>query len=261
MDPIKGTGNTYPEGQCTRYADEEYHSATGYYVPWSANAKDWRIQAPIHGWTVSSRPVVPSIICLDAGVQLAHPVYGHVGFVTSIGKDLVQTTDLNWGPNPSHPVDVPFRTGQGVSFIYAADSKGRPIGNTTPTVGQQLSDIVTNGKVSLAPGADVTDLLYALDRSMDLTNPFIVTAATDTIKIPGASVAGVQVGGGSIEFTDPVAYIEGFGMNLFEDGIALVWRGVFLVIGAFILIKVLSNFIDFGAIAGAVKTGAALAAL
>ena len=238
MQPIKGTANNYPIGQCTRYADDQYHAATGYYVPWSGNAKDWATLAIAHGWTVSTTPVVPSIVCLQPGVQLASPTFGHVGEVVSIGKGGTFTaSNLNWGSHPEIPIDVLFHTGQGVSFIYATDAKDRPIGNQTPTFTQTLSDMVTGtSKISLAPNAAMSDLLAAFDDSLALKNPFDVTSA-----------APVQIPGGGT-FTDPIAWIEGFGMNVVEDGLALLWRAIFLIIGAFVLIKVLSNFIDFGAV-------------
>lgn len=243
MQPIKGTANNYPQGQCTRYADDQYHAATGYYVPWSGNAKDWSTLAIAHGWSVSSTPVVPSIVCLQPGVQLASPTFGHVGEVVSVGKDGTFTaSNLNWGSHPEVPIEVLFHTGQGVSFIYATDNKNRPIGNQTPSLTQQLSDMITGtGKITLAPSADMSDLLAAFDDTLALTNPFDVTNA-----------APVQILGGT--FTDPVAWIEGFGMNLVEDMIALVWRVIFLIIGAFVLIKVLSNFIDFGAVIKSAQT-------
>src|SRR5512146_321596 len=249
MQPIKGTANNYPAGQCTRYANDQYHAATGYFVPWGGDAKDWATLAIAHGWTVSSTPVVPSIMCLQAGIQLASPTFGHVGEVVSVGKGGTFTaSNLNWGSHPEIPIEVLFHTGPGVSFIYATDNKNRPIGNQTPTFTQQLSDIVTGtGKISLAPSADMSDLLAAFDDTLALKNPFDVQEAK-SVQTP--------VG----DFTDPVAWIEGFGMNLVEDMIALVWRVIFLIIGSFVLIKVLSNFIDFGAVIKSAQTFAAVGA-
>lgn len=255
MDPVKGTTNGYPEGQCTRWADDQYHAATGYYIPWSGNAGDWSALARGYGWTVSSTPIVPSIMCLAPGVQGASSQFGHVGEVISVGKDTFVASNLNWGNTPHVPIDVTFRPGPGVSFIYATDNNGRPIGNTTPTIGQTLSSFMSgggSGPVSLAPNADVTALLAAFDNVLALVNPFSVPEAqTDTFDAAGVSFS----------FTDPISYIEGFGMNLIEDLNALVIRTIFLIVGVFVLFKVLSNFIDFGAAFDVVKGAAMVAAL
>ncbi len=110
--------------------------------------------------------------------------------------------------------------------------------------------------VHIAPNADVTALLWALDQVLALTNPFnVTTAATEAINVAGISV----------QFTDPVGWVEGFGINIVDDLAALVARLIFLVIGVMVILKVMNNFIDLGAIgetiAGGVETIAGGAAL
>ncbi len=98
MPSINGTGDFFPQGQCTYGASLQYHNATGYWVPFSGNANQWAANAYAYGWQVSSEPVVPSIICLQAGVQMADAVDGHVGVVQSINSDgSVNVISLNWG--------------------------------------------------------------------------------------------------------------------------------------------------------------------
>jgi surface antigen len=254
MNPVNGPANSYPEGQCTRWADEQYHAATGFYVPWSDNASGWRDQAIRYGWSVSDSPVIPSIVCLQPGIQGASTSFGHVGFVTSAGQGKFVASNLNWGSQPWNPTNVTFYTAPGVSFIYATDNNGRPIGAQQSGLLSFVSNVTQNntGPISLAPTADVTELLGSFDNALLLINPF---------NVPEAQPENVTGPGFSFAFTDPVAYIEGFGLNLAEDLVALTLRTVFLLLALFIFWKVLGNFIDFGAIASSVRTGVSLAAL
>jgi surface antigen len=250
MAAVNGSKNNYPEGQCTVYANERYHSLTGFYVPWSGNAKDWAGLAHAYGWTVSATPIVPSIICLQAGIQGASAIDGHVAVVESINKGTVVTSDLNWGSTPSVVSSVTFATGPGVSFIYAIGPNGKPAGNGGQSFTQGLASFVGMGAgggtgktiVQIAPNADVTALLWSWDQVLSVTNPFNVqTAVTD-------SALGVN-------FTDPVSWLEGFGYNLFDDAVALNLRLIFAIIGVVVIIKVLGNFIDFSAIFQGAENG------
>lgn len=95
----------------------------------------------------------------------------------------------------------------------------------------------TNGKtpITLAPGADVTIVLATLDQVLLLTNPF----TTNMTNIQRDTIAGVS-------FTDPVAWVSQFGVNMVDDMAALVVRALLIGLGLFVLFKVLSAFIDFG---------------
>lgn len=249
MAAIQGQGNSYPEGQCTYYANARYHELTGFYVPWTGNAKDWASLANGSGWTVSATPVAPSIICLQPGIQGANAVYGHVGVVESVGNGVVATSNQNWGSTPQNVVNVNFTPGPGVSFIYARGTNGQAVGATTLTLSDVTSQVLS--AVQLAPNADITQFLWWLDRIMAITNPFTVNAAQDQISVPGVSIS----------WTDPVAYAEGVLGNIYDDFVAIMIRSVFLIIGLAILFKVISNFIDFGAVASAVQQGAQTAML
>lgn len=225
-----GTHNTGLEGQCTWGANQWYHDATGYWVPWGANAKDYANQARVYGWSVSSSPVVPSIICFQPGVQGANSTYGHVAFAhTLIGKNGVVDRNLNYGPNPSVPTDLTHYSGTGVSFIYATAPNGKPVASS----GARLSSSLPG----LGPGSDVTDLLGLIDVIFEIRNPFDM----------GGQKPAFQAWGFSIP--DPVGWAEEVGGNFVEDMAALTLRFIVLIVAIFILFKVSSNWIDYGAIA------------
>lgn len=254
----KGLTNGFPAGQCTYYADDRYHQLTGYYVPWIGDAWQWAGQAPRYGWVESSIPIVPSIIVLQPSIQGADAAYGHVGVVEKINSNgSVVTSDLNWGRTAQQRVavsNVTFKTGSGVSFVYAQEN-GVPLASSgyatldsstsagTPLVasaGQKVTQ-------AIAPNADVTMLLYILDQVLALKNPFDMT---------GISLPSVNFFPGGPSITDPVAWTGQAARNLVDDFAASVIRTVFLALGFLIVYKVLAHFIDFGAIGQSVTSGA-----
>ncbi|GCE04035.1 CHAP domain-containing protein [Dictyobacter aurantiacus] len=109
--------NPFTPGQCTYWADYEYHHLTGYAVTWSGNASAWAAGAAAAGWVVSSQPHVPSIIVLQPGTQYAGWA-GHVAVVEKINADgSVATTNWNvvgWGVFSWNT----YQPGPGVSFIW-----------------------------------------------------------------------------------------------------------------------------------------------
>lgn len=251
MTAQSALSNTYPQGQCTYYASQRYHDLTGIYVPWAADAHNWSGFAPLYGgWKVSSAPIVPSIMVLQAGVQGSDYPYGHVGVVESVAGKTFTVSNLNWGSTPSQVTSVTFYVGPGVSFVYALDSNNNPIGATSGGVKAFVNGLVSGDKVaiSLSPTADVTTLLWTLDQLLEVKNPFTgINAAQDTF-------AGFSI-------TDPVSWLEGFGGNVVDDMTAALIRLIFLIAGCVVMLKVLSHFIDFGAISGAVSSSAELAAV
>lgn len=121
-------------------------------------------------------------------------------------------------------------------------------GTVQNTFGTALLSFTIGGsqsKISLSPNTDVTDLLVTFDTVLELINPF-------------ANIQAAQDSFGSFTFTDPVAWLEGFGLNIVEDLTALVLRIIFLFIGAAIILKVLNNFIDIGSVLNTVESGMAL---
>ncbi|HEX4203295.1 MAG TPA: CHAP domain-containing protein [Ktedonobacteraceae bacterium] len=113
------SGDNFPYGQCTYWADYRYHQLTGVWVDFSGNADAWGGNAAAAGWVQSSTPHSPSIIVLQPGVQGAGG-YGHVAFVESIHNGTVTTSDMNWAGSGANVVDVTFSyPASGVSFIWA----------------------------------------------------------------------------------------------------------------------------------------------
>ena len=129
-DPNAFGGQTYtngtaslvwPYGQCTYWANSEYHRMAGFWVSWSGDAYQWVAGAQSAGWIVSQTPHVYSIIVLMPGVQGASG-YGHVAVVEKIvNSTTVSTSNMNWYANGGGLGVVSyenFTTGSGVYFIW-----------------------------------------------------------------------------------------------------------------------------------------------
>jgi surface antigen len=121
-NPQSGGGglNRFAFGQCTYWANMRYHALTGHWVPWLGNAYEWAYGAASSGWVVSSKPIVPSIIVLQPGVQGAGG-YGHVAIVERINSDgSVYASTYNWYANGGWDILSywTFYPGPGVSFVW-----------------------------------------------------------------------------------------------------------------------------------------------
>lgn len=115
-----GSGNPYPYGQCTWWADERYHELHGVYVPWTSNsdAWQWTTRAEQFGWHVSSTPSIGDIIDLQPDVQGAYNL-GHVAVVEQVlSSNEVIASSMNWGADPMQVTDFQFTSGAGVTFIH-----------------------------------------------------------------------------------------------------------------------------------------------
>jgi surface antigen len=118
---VAATGDNFPYGQCTYWADYRYHELTGYWVAWGGNAYQWAAgAAATPGWIVSSTPHVPSIIVFAPGVQYASYVYGHVAVVEGINANgSIHTSNMNvYGYPYATRVDLTNYVGAGVQFVY-----------------------------------------------------------------------------------------------------------------------------------------------
>jgi surface antigen len=158
MAAINGANNPFPAGECTYYASDRYHQLTSYYVPWSGDAWQWSGNAAQYGWTISSTPIIPSIICLQPGVQGADSKLGHVGVAEKLNSNgSVATTDLNWGTTAGARAtvsNVDFQPGSGVSFISAT-------GGNSNLVDITLKDFCTSVITQLRNNAGQTNALGA----------------------------------------------------------------------------------------------------
>lgn len=110
----------WPYGQCTYWANYEYHQETGFWVQWTGNADQWFLGAKEAGWDYSQTPPpgIHSIIVLMPYVQ-GSGWLGHVAVVESQTGNVVHTSNMNWGYGGStHVEDVDFTVGPGVYFVW-----------------------------------------------------------------------------------------------------------------------------------------------
>ena len=114
------SGNVFPYGSCTWWANQRYYQLHSIFVPWKtqADAWQWTARAYQFGWHVSSLPVAGSIIVLQPWVQGAYSS-GHVAIVERIlSNGHVIASNMSWGANPWQVTDVELAPGSGVTFIY-----------------------------------------------------------------------------------------------------------------------------------------------
>lgn len=117
--PIKGTGNYFPYGQCTWWANQRYHQLHGIYVPWTtqSNAWQWTARAKEFHWHVSSTPSPGAIINMQPWVEGAYGL-GHVAVVEKLlSNGDVIASNMNWGVRYWEVTDVEFFPGPGITFI------------------------------------------------------------------------------------------------------------------------------------------------
>jgi surface antigen len=110
----------WPLGQCTYWANYEYHRLTGHWVSWNGNADQWVAGARQAGWNISQTPHVPSILVMMPYTQSASG-YGHVAVVEGVSGNIVHTSNMNWYANGggwNRVSNVDFRTGQGMYFVW-----------------------------------------------------------------------------------------------------------------------------------------------
>jgi surface antigen len=118
-----GNGNAslaWPMGQCTYWANYEYHRLTGYWISWNGNANQWVAGARQAGWNVSTSPHTPSIMVMMPYTQNSSG-YGHVAVVEGVSGNTAHTSNMNWygnGGGWDRVSNVDFTTGPGVYFIW-----------------------------------------------------------------------------------------------------------------------------------------------
>lgn len=93
--------------------------------------------------------------------------------------------------------------------------------------------------INIGPNDDVTTVLWSIDELMQVVPPWnVVNAQQDTFGVAGVGVT----------FTDPISWIEGFLFNVGVDTVALILRFILLAWGLALGYKVLSSFVDLGAL-------------
>ena len=117
--PVKGTGNYFPYGECTWYANKRYHQLHHIYVPWTTNSNAWqcKYRASDFHWHISTRPSVGAIVDLQPWVQGAYGL-GHVAVVEKILRNgHIIVSGMNWGAYYWKVTYTEFSPGPGVTFI------------------------------------------------------------------------------------------------------------------------------------------------
>ena len=154
--------------------------------------------------------------------------------MTAVRGGSVTTMGMGWGAYPAIATSATFQVGSGVSFLYAASPSG--IADAQTGIRALISKInsITDGPLTFLPDENIETFLGQLNALFTVNNPFHVNAQQDSIL--------------GLSFTDPVSWVEGFGLNLVEDLVALLLRAFLLFFGLAILLKVVNNFIDLEAL-------------
>lgn len=103
--------------QCTYYAEERMHQATGKYMPVYGNAYQWATQAAAGGWTVGTAAAVNSVVVFPAG-SFSSSV-GHVAWVVAISGNQLRIQDYNWNWVGAHVTDHWVTIPAGTHYIYS----------------------------------------------------------------------------------------------------------------------------------------------
>ncbi|MFN0074381.1 MAG: CHAP domain-containing protein [Chloroflexota bacterium] len=96
--------------QCTAYALDRMHEATGLWLGVRGHAYQWTKEAYLSGWRVGDKPVPRSIVVMPpvsgykytiretTGLRYDTPMHelGHVGWVESVDGDWIFIKDQNW---------------------------------------------------------------------------------------------------------------------------------------------------------------------
>jgi surface antigen len=250
-----GTSNGYPKGQCTWWADERYHQLTGYYVPWSANAKDWLFAATANGWNVSSTPHVPSILVLQPGTQGSDPTFGHVAIVEKVNADgSVYTSAQNvTGVQLVNGVAyLNYKPGNGVSFVWAGS-------NTQPQNGVPG----TGGTATLAmksDGSNYTPILQQVHNTLvEVPGFYGIALALDEAETYPGWIDLTNKDNGPLGWItgnqfDFVGLTRSIGASIAGNSIPFAIRTFFLLLGGFILVMLILRVVS-----GATQSGMSVA--
>lgn len=115
------SGNYYPWGQCTWWAEQQAAQYTGLFLANLGNAKDWAANAQARGWPVGSWPQIGSIAVFQPSIP-GTSSYGHVAWVTEVypSQNAIVVTEMNYagfGVVDSRRISPAFYRG-GLQYIY-----------------------------------------------------------------------------------------------------------------------------------------------
>jgi surface antigen len=94
------SGNGYPSGQCTWYAEDRAHNYIGVFPQIGGDARYWGATARANGWSVSTGASIGSVVVFQPGVDGAGG-YGHVAWVTQFypSQNRITIREMNFtGP-------------------------------------------------------------------------------------------------------------------------------------------------------------------
>ena len=114
--------NTMTSGQCTWWAMQEFHGATGVYPALHGDAHSWAASARRTGWSVATDPAPRSVVVFPANFDGASG-YGHVAWVEQVQRrssgTWIRISEMN-GPAGPYRVDHRWvRHLPGLSYILA----------------------------------------------------------------------------------------------------------------------------------------------
>ena len=104
---------------------------------------------------------------------------------------------------------------------------------TVPPTPTLISTAATNLKktYTLAANQDMHDFLSNVDDAVTIANPFDIDTSSMQDNVLGAS------------FTDPVKWLNELGRNIVRDTVAIVIRLIFIILGIYILYRVIDHFL------------------
>jgi surface antigen len=114
--------NRATSGQCTAYAKQRFHDATGVYPFIDGDAWQYVNSARQHGWTVTSDPQARSIVVWPANTLGAYAA-GHVAWVESVDHrangTYITISEMNWTYGPGRVDQRTILSDGRLSYILA----------------------------------------------------------------------------------------------------------------------------------------------
>jgi murein DD-endopeptidase MepM/ murein hydrolase activator NlpD len=144
-----------------------------------------------------------------------------------------------WNPNIDSWVE-PWVNPYAIFSTLSSKNAGK-----VDTSGALLGGALSNIPIKLGPNANVTGVLIALDELGHIKNPFDLGPDGGGDSIP------IITGISGSTFPDPIKWLGLVGSNLFSDTRAMGFRLLLLLVGAFLLYKAFSQFVDLGAVTSA----------
>ncbi len=113
-----------------------------------------------------------------------------------------------------------------------ASASGPSVAATKATIAAMQAATVMGNAWSLASNANVSAFLQEWDKFMSVPNPFDIDISTMQDNIAG------------VGFTDPIQWLSAVGNNIIIDMVGVTLRVLFVILGVYILFRVINHFID-----------------